>query len=188
MISQVLATIRYLYQGIMRRLRERWYILAGVRIKGSCWLQEVEIPRHHHNISLQNGVALDRGVTLLVTGDKSTNEMISIGHGTYINRHTMIDASERIEIGSHCMIGPFCYITDHDHGHRCGQLVSEQPLIAKPVILGDDVWIGAHVTILKGVDIGQGAIIGAGAVVTKDVSAYSIVAGVPAHSIGRRPS
>jgi len=44
--------------------------------------------------------------------------------------------------------------------------------------------IGSNVTILAGVTIGQNSIVGAGAVVTRDVSAYSIVAGVPARKIG----
>jgi serine acetyltransferase len=39
---------------------------------------------------------------------------------------------------------------------------------------------------MPGVTIGNGAVIGAGAVVTKDVEAYSIVAGVPAKKIKMR--
>ena len=41
--------------------------------------------------------------------------------------------------------------------------------IAKPVIIGDDVWIGGNVTILPGVTIGNNVVVAAGAVVTKDV-------------------
>ncbi len=56
----------------------------------------------------------------------------------------------------------------------------------KSVIIEDDVWIGTNAIILPGVTIGQGAVIGAGAVVTKDVSPYAIVAGVPARLIRYR--
>ncbi len=49
------------------------------------------------------------------------------------------------------------------------------------------VSIGSNATILPGVTIGEGALVGAGAVVTKDVPPYSVVAGVPAVLIGRRP-
>ena len=49
-----------------------------------------------------------------------------------------------------------------------------------PVIIGNDVWIGDKATILPGVTIGDGAVIAANAVVTKDVPAYSVVAGNPA--------
>lgn len=43
--------------------------------------------------------------------------------------------------------------------------------------------IGANATILPGIIIGEGAMIGAGSVVTKDVPAYTIVAGNPAKII-----
>jgi acetyltransferase-like isoleucine patch superfamily enzyme len=45
--------------------------------------------------------------------------------------------------------------------------------------------IGSSSTILCGVTIGENAIVGAGAVVTKDVSASTMVAGVPAKVIKR---
>jgi acetyltransferase-like isoleucine patch superfamily enzyme len=92
----------------------------------------------------------------------------------------MIDASEQIEVGENCMIGPFCYITDHDHGHEKGRLIGEQPLRSAPVRIGNNVWIGAGVIILKGVMIGDDAVIAAGAVVTRDIDVGMKVAGVPA--------
>lgn len=54
------------------------------------------------------------------------------------------------------------------------------------IIIGNDVWIGYEAIVLAGVHIGDGAIIGARAVVTKDVPPYTIVGGVPAHTIRRR--
>ena len=45
--------------------------------------------------------------------------------------------------------------------------------------IGHDVWIGTGAIIMSGITIGNGAIIGAGAIVTKDVEAYSVVAGNP---------
>ena len=52
-----------------------------------------------------------------------------------------------------------------------------------PVIIGNNVWIGDKVTICPNVTIGDGAIIGANSVVTKDVPAFSIVAGSPVRII-----
>ena len=55
--------------------------------------------------------------------------------------------------------------------------------VAKPIIIGDNVWIGLNVTILKGVKIGNGAVIAAGAVVNKDIPGNCLAGGVPAKII-----
>jgi acetyltransferase-like isoleucine patch superfamily enzyme len=54
------------------------------------------------------------------------------------------------------------------------------------VVIEDDVWIGANCIILRGVKIGKGSVIAAGSVVKGDISAYSVVAGVPAKLIRAR--
>lgn len=53
-------------------------------------------------------------------------------------------------------------------------------------IIGNDVWLGRHAVIMPGVHIGDGAIVGAYSIVTKDVPAYTVVAGNPAKSIRAR--
>lgn len=168
------------------RLRIGWWRLLGARIGRRCWLQDVWIPRNPWDILLEEGAALDRQVVLLSVGGPASGPRIVVRAGAYLNRFTMLDASERIEIGPHCMIGPHCYITDHDHQTRPGALVGEQPLVSAPVVLGRDVWLGAGVTVLKGVTIGEGAVVGAGAVVTRDVPPHAKVAGVPARVMGQR--
>ena len=52
--------------------------------------------------------------------------------------------------------------------------------------LGHDVWIGHGAVVLPGVSLGNGAVAGAGAIVTKDVPAWTIVAGNPARILRRR--
>ena len=173
-------------EGLASRRRNLWFRLLGVRIEGYAWMRRISIPRQWQYVRLEKGIALDNGVVLLATGADSQAAKIVIGSGTYINRFTMVDAAEKIEIGQNCMVGPHCYITDHDHGQAPSKSIHEQVLISKPVRIGNDVWLGAGVIILKGVSIGDGAIVGAGAVVTKDVPAQSKVAGVPARQIGSR--
>ncbi|MBN9455428.1 MAG: chloramphenicol acetyltransferase [Bosea sp.] len=57
---------------------------------------------------------------------------------------------------------------------------------AHAVTIGHDVWIGHGAIVLAGRSIGTGAVVAGGAVVTKDVPAYTIVAGNPARPIRRR--
>ncbi|MGJ5178336.1 chloramphenicol acetyltransferase [Bradyrhizobium oligotrophicum] len=54
------------------------------------------------------------------------------------------------------------------------------------VDIGHDVWIGHGAIVLPGRNIGTGAVVAAGAIVTKDVPAYTIVAGNPARVVKRR--
>ncbi len=122
-------------------------------------------------------------MVLLCSGVERPGKLV-IGEGTYINRFTMIDVSESLTIGRDCMIGPHCYLTDHDHGFDPGRPRDRQPLLSAPVAIGNNVWIGAGVAVLKGVTIGDGAVIGAGAVVTHDVAAATIATGIPARSRG----
>jgi maltose O-acetyltransferase len=172
--------------GLARRFRRTWFRLRGVQIGHRCWLQAIEIPRNPRDIVLGDEVALDYHVVLLATGETTGKARIRIGSRTYINRFTMLDASESIVIGERCMIGPSCYITDHDHGTRAGDTVASQPLKSVQTRIGNDVWIGAGAIVLKGVTIGDGAVIGAGAVVTTDAPAGAILVGVPARVVGCR--
>lgn len=57
---------------------------------------------------------------------------------------------------------------------------------SRVTILGHDTWVGSQAQIMPEVTIGTGAVVAAGAVVTKDVSPYMIVAGIPAVPIRER--
>ncbi len=140
-------------------------------------LRAIEVRQRAQCITLEEGAALDQHVVLLATSDRAR---IHLGPRTYVNRFTMIDADESIEVGEAAMIGPFCYITDHDHSVKAGASPAEGPLVTAPVRLGARCWIGAHVTILKGVTIGDGTVVGAGSVVTKSLPAGVIAVGNPA--------
>lgn len=116
------------------------------------------------------------------------NAHIRIGKHSQLNG-AAISSYQQVSIGNRVQIGPGGFITDTDlhplqPAERAKQIMGKpynQDLVQrKPVTIEDDVWIGMNVIILKGVHIGRGATIAAGSIVTKNVEAFSIVAGNPA--------
>ena len=65
------------------------------------------------------------------------------------------------------------------------QDASADETVARPVLIGPNVWIGFEACILPGVTVGEGSIVGARSVVLEDVEPYSLVAGNPARLIRR---
>jgi acetyltransferase-like isoleucine patch superfamily enzyme len=178
------------YDRAIQGLKSRWlnfyYRSLGVKINGYIWLRDIEIPRNYRDIEIEANCALDRGVTLLCSGELLPHPKIFIGANTYINRNTFIDAILSLKIGRDCAIGPNCYLTDHDHGLDPNFPPLKQPMVAQKTVIGDRVWLGANVTVLKGVTIGNDAVIGAGSVVTKDIPDGSIAVGIPAKVIKQK--
>jgi len=92
-----------------------------------------------------------------------------------------------LSIGQNVRIGPHVSIIAANHIFEDrSKYISQQGMATEGIRIEDDVWIGAGVTILDGVRIGKGAVIAAGAVVTKSVSVWEVVAGVPAKVIKTR--
>jgi len=121
---------------------------------------------------------------------------IQIGKWCFIGESARIWSSKKISIGDRVLVSHGVNIFDslthplsaskrHEqfkeivtNGHP-----SEIDLGEREVSIEDDVWLGANSMILRGVTLGKGCVVGAGAVVTKDVPAYTVVAGNPASMI-----
>jgi acetyltransferase-like isoleucine patch superfamily enzyme len=168
------------WQGVLSRLRITIFRLLGMKIGRRCWIQGIEWPLRMRGITVGDRAMLERGITLLATHASSR---IVIGVSAYLNRHTFVDATELVEIGDEAMIGPRCYLTDHDHSFNATDAAGALPLISAPTRIGAKCWLGANVTVLKGVTIGEGAVIGAGSVVTRDIPPRSVAVGNPARVI-----
>lgn len=126
-----------------------------------------------------------------------TGTRVYIGDGTTIQRRCTINGSVHIGLG--CIFAPNVFISSGTHPFRerpwlsireqeraiidsKGSLVS----LDRPICIQDDCWLGTNVVVCPGVTIGKGSIVGANAVVVMDVPPYSVVAGIPAKTIGRR--
>ncbi|RME58533.1 acyltransferase [Candidatus Parcubacteria bacterium] len=172
---------------LLSRFQIAYYRLCGARIGPGCTFRGVEIHQHPWEVFVGPHVCLDRHVSIVLPGPPAGKMRLVFKGWTYCNRFTLFAAAERIEVGEDVMIGPHCFITDHDHGIERGKPIRQQPYASAPVVIEDNVWIGAGVCVLKGVRIGREAVVAAGAVVTKDVPEGAIVAGVPARVLRMRP-
>lgn len=113
------------------------------------------------------------------------NPKIVIGDGCWIGVRVSFACIDRIELGKNVMVAGYVHITDHSHGYEdIEKPISLQKLISKgPIVIEDQCWIGFGCEILSGVHIGKHSIVAARTVVTKDVPAYSVVAGNPARIV-----
>jgi acetyltransferase-like isoleucine patch superfamily enzyme len=114
-----------------------------------------------------------------VTGTGRIQEMLSFGSWCHITGPLHVDLMAPVRIGAGVYLGyeVMLLTADHEVGaptQRCGRLVSGG------IEIDDGAWIGSRVVILPGVRIGKGAVVAAGAIVTKNVSANTMVGGVPA--------
>ena len=138
---------------------------------------------------------------------ESTSGNVSIGSNTFIGGSTII-SSNRIDIGNNVFIAWGVYLYDHDShsldfrerrkdlerqmdDYKQGRnfIYSKDWSVVRssPIMIEDDVWIGMNAVILKGVTIGKGAVVGACSVVTRNVPAWSVVAGNPAKIVKEIP-
>jgi acetyltransferase-like isoleucine patch superfamily enzyme len=125
--------------------------------------------------------------------------VIRIGSRSQVGGRTLLDASERIEIGDDVLVSFDVLITDNDShslrfSERAGDVADwtegrkDWTHVARaPVRVMDKAWIGARAILLKGVTVGEGAMVGAGSVVTRDVPPWHLAAGNPARVIRELP-
>jgi maltose O-acetyltransferase len=129
------------------------------------------------------GITIGRGSTLHTGARFYQPSGIRIGQDTIIGEGVVLDGRDRLIIGNHVDFASEVMIYNAEHD------LASEAFAAKTgeVVIEDYVFVGPRAIILPGVHIGKGAVVAAGAVVTKDVAPLTIVGGVPAKEIGKRP-
>lgn len=116
-------------------------------------------------------------------------ERIFLGRNVHIGHLCVIwPGSGTVTIKDNVLLGPNVQIFASNHGIRGDTIMESQKHIPKSVTIEPDCWLGAGVIVLPGVRLAEGTVVAAGAVVTKNTEPYSIVAGVPARMIDKRPN
>lgn len=110
-------------------------------------------------------------------------QSVSIGDDCFVAENVVLDGRGGLTIGSHVSINSGVQIWTAQHDLRSVDFA----YTSAGVRIGDRAWINSRAIVLPGVVVGTGAVVAAGAVVTKDVEPWTVVGGVPAKQIARRP-
>lgn len=139
---------------------------------------------HPERVWLGDGIYL--GHYAILKGYHASD--LRVGDGTWIGQHCFLHAAGGLTIGRNVGIGPAVRVLTSTHREAGRDVpILHAPLAFAPVTIEDDADLGVGAIVLPGVTVGRGAQVGAGAVVTKDVPAYSVVAGNPARVLRERP-
>lgn len=107
---------------------------------------------------------------------------VNIGWDVYFDVHNahLITIEDDVWITSRCLL--LCHRRDMSVYYR-GEKTVDLPYLRLPITIKKGVHIGMGSMIMPGVTIGEGAVVGAYSLVTKDVPAWTVVAGNPARVI-----
>lgn len=150
------------------------HVGRNVQFQENVIIQQPEGVSIGDNVLFYCGVYVHGG-----TGD------IIIGSNTHFAPHCVLYGP--LEVGNNCAVAAHVVFASVGHSKEPVDVpFVELPVVARKIVVEDNVWIGANAVIIQGVRIGTGSIIGACAVVTRDVEPYSVMGGVPARLIRKR--
>jgi UDP-2-acetamido-3-amino-2,3-dideoxy-glucuronate N-acetyltransferase len=130
-----------------------------------------------HFCHVQSGAKIGNHCSLGQNVNIAAN--VRIGNNVKIQNNVSVYEGVEIEDGVFC--GPSCVFTN-DLTPRAK--LPKSSWNYKKTLIKQGASIGANATIICGNTIGKYAMIAAGAVVTKDVSDYALMVGVPAKQLG----
>ena len=120
----------------------------------------------HHNVLFSNG------------------KNISLGNGVLVNRNSMLDDRGPIEVAPYVMIAAGVTIETHTHPFsNFERPISYAGRGFLPVTIGANSVIGYNSVLTAGSSVGYRAIVGANSVVTSHIPDYTVAGGVPAKPI-----
>jgi len=89
---------------------------------------------------------------------------------------------DRVRIGAHATVSQYSYLCTATHDESDPHM----RLLTAPITIEDQAWVCADVFVGPGVTIGQGAVVGARSSVFRDLPAWKVCYGTPAHDVRDR--
>lgn len=168
-----------------KRPRPRWWLrllrpLLHPAGKGSkiCSHARADIFPWHRFVLERDAQIEDFAVVNNGAGD------VRIGEGSRVGVGSVVVGP--VDIGRYVFLGQHVSVQGFIHGYEdVTQDPNLQPLMLRPVKVGDYTHLGTNSTIMAGVTIGERCQIGAGSVVTKDIPPYTVAVGNPARAVKR---
>jgi len=100
-----------------------------------------------------------------------------------VGRHVNLYNLARISLGYGANLSQYCHLCAGTHDYTRWSM----PLLARPIVIGDNAWLGADVFVGPGVTIGELCVVGARSVVVKDLPPRTVCAGHPCRPLKERP-
>lgn len=172
------------------RIAERLYrsVLGRPMSAVARWLASLHTPRMIYGYVDARSGAFRKFTRISSTATILSPERLAIGEDVWIWHHSIIDATEGIEIEEGAQIGAWVGIFSHG-SERAVRLLGRRFVhihnaeragyTRGPVKIGAFTFVAAGAVILPGVTVGKGCLIGAGALVNRDVPDHAIVVGNP---------
>jgi maltose O-acetyltransferase len=172
---------RYVWENGLAVLNARWSLRTVDRVGDRVRLRGRPAVTNKGRMTIGRRVQLVSTIaTLELVSDPGG--LLEIGEATLVNFGCSLVATQLVQIGADCHIGPYTMMLDNEFHRVEPERRLERPP-SKPIIVEDNVWIGARSMLMPGVTIGRDSCVGAGSIVTSDVPPRTLVAGIPARAI-----
>ncbi len=171
-----------------------WLLIPSRQARPRTWVKYFVNPFFHHvkgTINWQTRMDVFPFQTFELGKGSTIEDFATINNGVgavCIGSQTRIGIGNVIigpvNIGNNVILAQNIVVSGLNHTYQNIDVpIKDQEVETNLITIEDNCWIGANAVITAGVTIGKHAVVAAGSIVTKDVPAFTIVAGNPAKII-----